>query len=169
VAAAAGNASSATPATDEAIRRHGLRRTVTRALVAEVLARHDGHHSVEEIEALLEREHPSSAGMARSTVYRVLEALEAAGLVVAVRAGQQEARFEWAPDEPHHHLICERCGSTVEVELAAARALERELRSRYGFEARVQHLRLSGACASCAASAASVANAASGSTERGAP
>lgn len=159
MAAAAGSSTGPTPSTDEAIRRHGLRRTVTRALVAEVLAEHEGHHSVEEIEALLEREHPSSAGMARSTVYRVLEALEAAGLVVAERAGQQEARFEWAPDEPHHHLICERCGATLEVELAASRALEREVQAKYGFEARVQHLRVSGTCAACAAST---------STERGA-
>ncbi|MEZ4503697.1 MAG: transcriptional repressor [Dehalococcoidia bacterium] len=139
--------------TDEAIRRHGLRRTVTRALVADVLAAHPGHHSVEEIEALLAAEHPSSAGMARSTVYRVLEALESAGLVVAVRTAQQEARFEWAPDEPHHHLICDRCGTTLEVELSAAHSLEGELRRKYGFEARVQHLRLSGACADCIASA----------------
>lgn len=152
MAAAAGRREArTTQTTDEAIRRHGLRRTVPRALVAEVLAAHEGHHSVEEIEALIEAEHRASAAMARSTVYRALEAFEAAGLVVAVRTAQQEARFEWAPDEPHHHAVCDHCGTTLEVELSAVRSLEGELRQRYGFEARVQHLRLSGACADCLA------------------
>lgn len=135
--------------TDDAIRNRGLRRTVPRAVVATVLGRHPGHHSVEEIEAFIYNEHPAGAGMARSTIYRVLEALESAGLVVAVRTGQQDARFEWAPEPSHHHLVCERCGATSEVELTSARSLERELRTRYGFEVQVRHLRLPGTCADC--------------------
>ena len=134
--------------TDEAIRRSGLRRTVPRAVVARVLQANPGHLSVGEIQELIDRDHGEAAGIARSSVYRALEALEAAGLAVAVRAGQEEVRFEWA-EQSHHHLICDQCGHVSEVSLDAAPALEREVSRAFGFETRVRHLALRGTCRSC--------------------
>ncbi len=133
---------------DEAIRRSGLRRTVPRAVVARVLQGNPGHLSVGEIQDLIERHHGEAAGIARSSVYRALEALEAAGLVVAIRAGQEEVRFEWA-EQSHHHLICDQCGHDSEVILDAAPAIEREVSRSYGFKTQVRHLALRGTCRSC--------------------
>ncbi|MGE3961886.1 MAG: Fur family transcriptional regulator [Dehalococcoidia bacterium] len=134
--------------TDEAIRRTGLRRTVPRAVVARVLQANSGHLSVGEIQELIDRDHGEAAGIARSSVYRALEALEGAGLIVAVRAGQEEVRFEWA-EQSHHHLICDQCGHVSQVELNAAPALEREVSRTYGFKTRIRHLALRGTCRSC--------------------
>lgn len=135
---------------DEAIRRSGLRRTVPRAVVARALQANAGHHSVGDLQTLIDRDYSEAATIARSSVYRALEALEGAGLVVAIRAGQDEVRFEWA-EGAHHHLICDECGHVSEVSLDAAPALEREVASTYGFNTRVRHLALRGVCRGCAA------------------
>ena len=146
-------AASAPPAadhdTDEAIRASGLRRTTPRALVASVLHRHPGHHTVAEVQEYIEADYPRAASIARSSVYRALEALEGAALVVALRSAQAETRFEWEGSHAHHHLICEACGYTREVRLAGVRALEREAKREHGFEAQVRHLALRGTCAPC--------------------
>jgi Fe2+ or Zn2+ uptake regulation protein len=135
--------------TDDAIRASGLRRTVPRNGVAEALRRHPGHHTVGELQTLIAAEAPEATGIARSSVYRALDSLERAGLVVSIRAGQEEARFEWAAT-PHHHLICDGCGHVSEVALDAAEALEREARTGHGFTTRVRHLTLRGWCGGCA-------------------
>ncbi len=134
--------------TDEAIRRSGLRRTVPRAVVARALEANSGHHSVGDIQALISRDYSEAAPIARSSVYRALEALEGVGLVVAVRVGQDEVQFEWA-GEAHHHLICDDCGHVSEVTLDAAPALEREVSRTFGFSTRVRHLALRGTCRGC--------------------
>ena len=133
--------------TDRAIRASGLRRTTPRAVVAAVVHGHAGHHTVGEIQAYLEADFPAIA-IARSSVYRALEALEDAGLVVTVRRGQEETRFEWA-GAPHHHLICQDCGHSAEVHLETARQIEREVEQAFNFEARVRHLALRGRCGHC--------------------
>ncbi|MCK9486288.1 MAG: transcriptional repressor [Dehalococcoidia bacterium] len=136
-----------TAETDRAIRASGLRRTVPRAVVAHILHTHPGHLTVGQIQAHIADELPEASGMARSSVYRALEALEGAGLVVALRSGQEEARFEW--DGAHHHLICDDCGHVAEVSLQAAASLEQEAQQAHGFHARVRHLALRGTCAPC--------------------
>lgn len=135
--------------TDRAIRASGLRRTVPRAVVAQILRVHPGHLTVGQIQQHIERDVPEAAGIARSSVYRALEALESAGLVVAVRGSQEETRFEWEGAHGHHHLICDDCGQVSEVSLQAASALEREARRTHGFSTRVRHLALRGTCAPC--------------------
>jgi Fur family ferric uptake transcriptional regulator len=117
--------------------------------VASVLHRHSGHHTVGDIQAYIEQDFPRAASIARSSVYRALEALEGAGLVVALRGAQEETRFEWDGTDAHHHLICDDCGHTREVRLASARTLEQEARSEHGFQAQVRHLALHGTCAPC--------------------
>lgn len=143
-------ADSAVRSPDEAIRRSGLRRTVPRAVVARALEANAGHHSVGDLQALIDRDYSEAATIARSSVYRALEALEGAGLVVAIRAGQDEVRFEWA-ERAHHHLICDGCGHVAEVSLDAAPALEREVSRTFGFSTRVRHLALRGTCRGCTA------------------
>jgi Fur family transcriptional regulator, ferric uptake regulator len=134
--------------TDRALRAAGLRRTVPRSVVLSTLRHAGGHRTVEALhEALLAR-HPEAAGIARSTVYRTLETLEDAGLVVAIRSPQAEMEFEW-PERPHHHLVCEACGTSDEVALDSLDALRSEMASEHGFSAEVRHLAVRGLCSHC--------------------
>ena len=92
----------------------------------------------------------------RSSAYRHLVDLEAAGLVRRVAANDEFSRFELAEDltEHHHHLLCESCGKVIDVTLPAS--LEEDLAKATGlladaegFQARSHRLDVLGTCAAC--------------------
>ncbi len=61
------------------------------------------------------------------TVYRTLDALASEGQIAVLARAGEATRYDANP-VPHHHLICERCGEIVDLEvelpdvLAAARS-----------------------------------------------
>ena len=120
-----------------------------RGVVAAALLRHPGHHTVGAIQDFIAKDAPEASGIARSSVYRALESLERAGLVVSVRTSLEETQFEWEGGHAHHHLICDECGTVTQVELSAAAALEREVAQEHGFSMHVRHLALRGRCGAC--------------------
>jgi len=92
----------------------------------------------------------------RSSAYRHLTDLEAAGLIRRVAASDEFTRFELAEDltEHHHHLLCINCGKVTDVTLPAG--LEQqvtsaigELAEAEGFQAHSHRLDVLGLCAAC--------------------
>lgn len=86
-----------------------------------------------------------------ATVYRHLQALAEAGEVDVLRTDDGETVYrQCASDRHHHHLVCRRCGRTVEV---ADRAVERwadRIAAEHGF-GEVEHtVEVFGTCPSCA-------------------
>ncbi|GEM88581.1 manganese-dependent transcriptional regulator PerR [Oceanithermus desulfurans] len=82
------------------------------------------------------------------TVYRTLEALVSEGQIAVLARAGEATRYDANP-VPHHHLICERCGEIVDLEvelpelLAPARAAYPELTIH---EAKVEFRGLCPAC-----------------------
>lgn len=146
---------------DDVIRAAGLRRTTPRALVLHTLRSTRGHLTASEIFEQIEDERPAEP-IAVSTVYRALEALEAKGVVSALRSRSGETRYEWSPERPaHHHLICGACGAVVELDLDAVEQLAREIESRTGFQPDIRHLAIDGICEQCRGSSDSAVSGAS--------
>ena len=75
-------------------------------------------------------------GASRATIYNSLRALLRAGLVREVFTGQPSSRFD-ATLEPHHHYVCDRCGSIEDLPWfdvpasAAIQALDGRAARRY--------------------------------------
>jgi Fe2+ or Zn2+ uptake regulation protein len=95
-------------------------------------------------------------GLPRSSAYRHLTDLHAAGLVRRVTASDEFTRFELAEDltEHHHHLLCMNCGKVIDVTLPAGleqQASEAigELADAEGFQAHSHRLDVLGLCAAC--------------------
>jgi Fur family transcriptional regulator, ferric uptake regulator len=95
-------------------------------------------------------------GLPRSSAYRHLTDLHAAGLVRRVTASDEFTRFELAEDltEHHHHLLCVNCGKVIDVTLPAAfeqQAAEAigQLADAEGFQAHSHRLDVLGLCAAC--------------------
>ncbi len=79
-----------------------------------------------------------------------LEALEAKGVVSALRSRNGETTYEWAPERPaHHHLICAVCGAVTELDLDALEPLAAEIETRTGFQPDIRHLAIDGVCEGC--------------------
>jgi Fur family ferric uptake transcriptional regulator len=95
-------------------------------------------------------------GLPRSSAYRHLTDLHAAGLVRRVTASDEFTRFELAEDltEHHHHLLCMNCGKVIDVTLPASfeqQAAEAigQLAEAEGFQAHSHQLDVIGLCAAC--------------------
>jgi Fur family transcriptional regulator, ferric uptake regulator len=116
------------------------------------------------VELLVNAGHPVSIGdiadrlpgLPRSSAYRHLTDLQAAGLVRRVAASDEFTRFELAEDltEHHHHLLCVGCGKVTDVTLPPgfeeqlAGAVSR-ITSAAGFQAHGHRLDVIGLCANC--------------------
>jgi Fur family transcriptional regulator, ferric uptake regulator len=116
------------------------------------------------VELLLNARHPVSIGdiaerlpdLPRSSAYRHLTDLQAAGLIRRVAASDEFTRFELAEDltEHHHHLLCISCGKVTDVtpptgfEHQVAGAIS-EIAAAAGFQPHSHRLDVLGLCASC--------------------
>jgi Fe2+ or Zn2+ uptake regulation protein len=101
--------------TPEAIQRSleesGLRCTPQRYAVMAFLAEQATHPTAAEIFEAVNRADPRSS---RATTYNNLRDLVQAGLVREVAVEGRAARFE-ARELPHHHFICDRCGTVEDM------------------------------------------------------
>ena len=94
-----------------ALRAAGLRVTRPRLAVHRALVSMGGHHSADEVAAVLDA---AEVPLPRTSVYNALEALRVAGLVMQAGAGAGAALYE-AATEWHHHFVCRRCGEITDV------------------------------------------------------
>ena len=81
-----------------------------REIVYKMLKENKGHLSAEEIHKLVLKEEPH---MSLGTVYRNLSVLEEMGDIRKLMV-DDKALYEGETD-PHHHLICNKCGSVENV------------------------------------------------------
>ena len=96
---------------DQAFQSASLRPTAQRYAVLEFLAEHTVHATADEIFRAVNRNDPRAS---RATVYNNLRSLAKAGLVREVMSEGKAARFD-ANLRPHHHFICERCGTVEDI------------------------------------------------------
>ena len=127
----------------------GHRVTPQRELVLDAICVAERHSTtLGEIHARVRRR---DGTVDRSTVYRALHLFTQLGLVVQTTGADGEARFEIAASEPHHHLVCSRCGREQLIESPEIARAFRLIADRVGFRVTTEHLTLNGVCAACAA------------------
>nr|WP_062735623.1 transcriptional repressor [Kocuria turfanensis] len=123
------------------------RTTRQRSALTELLDRTPEFRSAQQLHAMLaEQGEPVSL----ATVYRNLSALAEAGEVDALAAPGGEMRYRrCARAEHHHHLVCRRCGHTVEVAETAVERWAAQAARRHGFTDVGHAIELHGICGSC--------------------
>ena len=101
-------------AVDLALRSAGMRATLPRRAILEMIQEGEHHWSAEEVrQNLTERNLP----LPRSSVNNVLGSLASAGLIGRVDTLPGPARFE-AETAQHDHFWCARCRSVINVQRA---------------------------------------------------
>ncbi|WP_258935039.1 transcriptional repressor [Nesterenkonia pannonica] len=89
-----------------------------------------------------------------ATVYRVLQSHQDEGTVDVLRPDDGEAIFRLCEREDHHHhLVCRRCGVTVEFEAPDVESWATELAAEHGFTDLQHTLEIFGLCQKCSAQA----------------
>ena len=131
---------------EEALRDLGYRLTPQRAMVLAAIEDSDDHISADEIHALVSAKYPQ---VNISTVYRTLDLLKELGLVTETDLGGGRVSYHPVHRGHHHHLVCQKCSTIIEMEESLLAPLKEVLRQRYGFKADLRHLAIFGHCARC--------------------
>jgi len=122
------------------------RNTRQRTAVSALLAKLEGFHSAQELHAML-RQRGERVGL--TTVYRTLQGLADAGEIDVMRPPCGEHLYRRCSEGHHHHLVCRRCGRTVEVAGPTVEKWAERVAAEHGY-AEVSHtLEIFGCCPAC--------------------
>ncbi|WP_428369872.1 Fur family transcriptional regulator [Mycolicibacterium sp.] len=89
------------------------------------------------------------ADISRQTVYDVLNALTATGLVRRIQPAGSVARYESRVGDNHHHIVCRSCGVIADVDCAVGEAPCLTASDDLGFEVDEAEVIYWGLCPDC--------------------
>jgi Fur family ferric uptake transcriptional regulator len=122
------------PEQNQELRKAGLKVTLPRVKILQILESSDGasqHMSAEDVyRALL----TAGEDVGLATVYRVLTQFETAGLVTRHHFESGHSVFELERGEHHDHMVCVATGEVVEFSDAIIEQRQREIAEEHGFE-----------------------------------
>jgi Fur family transcriptional regulator, ferric uptake regulator len=127
------------------LRAQGLRMTPQREAILHVLHHAGGHLSPTQVYQKARKEFPS---LTEPTVYRTLEYLAEKKFLLAAHMGNGKIVYELAENQ-HHHLICHKCGGTVEIDHSPLELLYRQLETSTGYKLDSSHVTFFGLCPKC--------------------
>ena len=139
----------------EQLRNRGQRMTPQRLAVLEVMQSSRGHVTVEYV---MQQTDELGHSVSIASTYRILSWLREHGLVSITDVGERDMVFEYLGHGRHHHLICWKCETQIDVPYDLFTPLIGSIRDLYGFEARIEHQAVFGLCHKCASGSRSDAN-----------
>ncbi|MFN2582214.1 MAG: Fur family transcriptional regulator [Candidatus Dormibacteria bacterium] len=142
--------SSAVSDLSQRLAARGQRATAQRLVVLEALRRTDHTITAPELYGRLRRQNPL---LGRATVFRTLDSLVDAGLAQRFERPGHIYAYAACSTTHHHHLVCTRCDTTIEIDEAAIAVLTRELEARHAFTVHHGTLDFYGFCAACSGEA----------------
>ena len=114
------------------LKKAGLKVTLPRLKVLEVLEQAEPHHmSAEDVYKNLMQ---SDDGVGLATVYRVLTQFESAGIVERHNFDDGHSVYELADDKHHDHMVDIENGAVIEFVNDRIEALQHEIAEEHGFE-----------------------------------
>jgi Fur family ferric uptake transcriptional regulator len=126
------------------LKEKGYRITVARQEVLKVLSSRP--LSVREIVDVLRKKRVKINFV---TIYRTLEFLTNLNFVNKTRFEKSESKYELADGQHHHHhLVCEKCGSTKDIHLNEEKLIN-QIKNRSNFKLIRHNLEFFGICEKC--------------------
>ncbi len=124
-----------------------LKFTPHRELILENFIGNEGHRSVEDIYRVVREEDPR---IGYTTVYRTMKLLADSGLAREIDLADGITRYEHLYNHEHHdHMICMRCGVSIEFYNASIEAIQDAASEQLGFKVTDHRLQIYGICKDC--------------------
>jgi Fur family transcriptional regulator, ferric uptake regulator len=128
------------------------RNTWQREAVREALGSSDAFVSAQSLYSEL-RDTGNAIGLA--TVYRALADLATLGEADSLQSADGENLYRaCTPGQHHHHLICRKCGTTIEIKADAVERWAQSVAADHGFTQANHVVGVFGLCAECTAARA---------------
>ncbi len=130
------------------LHHNGIKYTQARRHILDIVLEMGEHF---EAEQLLYRLRENSISVGKATVYRTLPILVDCGILKAVRFDVKQTHYEFVyGQDPHDHMVCNRCGRIVEFSSDKVIELRKQLASENRFHVTGHRLQLTGLCWECA-------------------
>jgi Fur family transcriptional regulator, ferric uptake regulator len=127
------------------LKEKGMRLTPQRRLIIDIIHDAQAHLTAEEI---IERVQTKMPGVNKSTIYRTLELLEKARCVFRSESGEHPV-YHHAAHGHHYHLVCVKCGKTIDCDEKLFLSMDKTVAAKYGFQVDLSHVVLNGLCDTC--------------------
>lgn len=129
------------------LKTKNLNLTEQRQVILDLFLKSNSHLSLEDFAQIVKKK-DSTIGF--TTVFRMLKLLKESGLAETINLGDKITRYELKIGKEHHdHLICEKCGSSIEFSDAKIEKLQLEICKKYDFKMKKHSLKIFGICKNC--------------------
>lgn len=130
------------------LRDNGHKITPQRMAIARILAKSEGHPSVEEIHDRVIKSFPT---MSLATVYRNIVLIKSLGEVLELGFPDGSNRYDGNRPDPHPHVICIKCKKIVDPDLDSLNIMKNEVAAETNFTILNHRLDFFGVCSDCKA------------------
>ena len=130
------------------LRENGHKLTPQRLAIVKILARSEGHPSVEDIHGQIVKAFPT---MSLATVYRNIVLLKSLGEVLELGFPDGSNRYDGNKPYPHPHVICIKCKKIVDPDLDSLDDMKKEVAAETNFKILNHRLDFFGICSNCMA------------------
>jgi Fur family transcriptional regulator, peroxide stress response regulator len=130
----------------ERLRVAGHKLTPQRLAIARILAKSEGHPSVEQIYQLLNRDFPT---MSLATVYRNVLLIKSLGEVLELGFADGSNRYDGNKPYPHPHVVCVKCKTIIDPDLASLKDMTAEVAAETGYTILSHRVDFFGICMDC--------------------
>jgi Fur family peroxide stress response transcriptional regulator len=130
----------------EKLRDNGHKITPQRLAIVKILAKSDGHPSVEDIHLQLKNDFPT---MSLATVYRNIVLIKSMGEVLELGFPDGSNRYDGKKPYPHPHVVCIKCRKIVDPSLVGLDELKKAVALETNFKILNHRLDFFGICGSC--------------------
>lgn len=127
--------------------RKRLKKTQQRETILDVFLRAKRHLTVEELHNLVKHRDPA---IGLTTVYRTMKVFCDCNIARANHFEEGRVRYEQQYKTAHHdHMICLKCGDTIEFVNDQIERLQEKMASKYGFQMTHHRMEIFGLCVKC--------------------
>jgi len=130
------------------LRENDHKLTPQRLAIAKILARSQGHPSVETIHQMLSVEFPT---MSLATVYRNVLLIKSLGEVLELGFAGDSNRYDGNKPYPHPHVVCVKCKTIIDPDLESLKDMTAEVSAETGYTILSHRVDFFGICRACQA------------------
>jgi Fur family ferric uptake transcriptional regulator len=127
------------------LKEKGLRLTQPRRVILDYIHDKGDHLTAEEI---ISHVHGHFPNINKSTIYRTLELLEKNECVFKSES-MDRTIYHHAEEGHHHHLVCSKCGKTLDCDEDIFSPIGKTIEKKLGFQVSFKHLVMNGLCKEC--------------------
>lgn len=134
---------------DKELRKAGLKVTLPRIKILELLEEAHGNNRHLSAEDVFRQLRDAGEDIGLATVYRVLTQFQDAGLVIKHNFDNDQAVFELESGQHHDHMVCLRCNKVIEFADTVIEQRQQQIANEAGFRLTHHSLTMHGICAEC--------------------